>query len=111
MVSQANISETNTTNKSKRKTRLVLATSVVKMLIPFMFLDFTAYSSSALPHALMLAQPSSKLPNTHQLVVETRADNRPLPALLPALNGLHVTSVVHALVLLELRQHPELPLA
>jgi hypothetical protein len=53
----------------------------------------------------------SELPDTHQLIVETRADNRPPPSLLPALNGLHIASVVHALVLFELRQYAEFPLA
>lgn len=52
-----------------------------------------------------------KLPNTHQLIIETRADNRPLPSLLPTLDRLHIASVVHALVLFELGQHAESPFA
>lgn len=52
-----------------------------------------------------------ELPNAHKLIVETRADNRPLPSFLPTLNRLHVTSIVHAPVLFELRQHAESPLA
>ena len=53
----------------------------------------------------------SKLPNTHQLIVETRANNCPLSSLLLTLNRLHITSIVHALVLFELRQHAESPFA
>lgn len=50
-----------------------------------------------------------KLPNTHQLVVETRAHYRTLTCFPSTVDRLHVTSVVHTLVLFELGQHAESP--
>ena len=72
-----------------------------------MSLSVSPHRTSSNSHSKLLP----KLPNAHEPIVKTRADNRPLPSFPPTSNRLHITPIIHALVLFELRQHAESPLA